>query len=392
MNKKQTPRDVISTLHKSLTQLRHTIHRHPDLSGGESETAKRVLDFMKKFEPDKITTGIGGNGLLFTFGNSTDGPHIMVRSELDALPIHEHNDMSYVSEKDKVSHKCGHDGHMAILCGVGGLLHHLPPSSGKVTLLFQPAEETGQGAQWMLDDNKFDIKPDYAFALHNIPGFEKHRILIRNGIFASASSGFHVRLQGETSHASHPEEGSNPALAMTSIIDELLAMPQIHTEFDDPALMTIIFATLGARGAYGTSAGNAEVMATLRTHQNRTMNDLKKRAEALAKGIGKLHKLEVSTEWVQEFHATVNDRNCIEQIKDAAEYLNLDAEEMPKPFPWSEDFGRFTSAFQGAMFGLGSGKDQPRLHNSTYDFPDEIIPTGSLMFYRIIAQILNKDL
>lgn len=392
MNKKQDPRDVISSLQDHLTDLRHTIHQHPEVSGDESGTAERITDFIKKFKPDDIKTGIGGNGLIFTFGEDKDGPHVMIRSELDALPIHERNDMSYASKRDKVSHKCGHDGHMAIVCGVGGLLHHLPPASGRVSLLFQPAEEIGQGAKWMLDDQHFDIKPDYAFALHNLPGFEKHRIVMRNGIFASASSGFHVQLRGETSHASHPEDGKNPAMALASLIHELVSMPSLHTDFDDPALITIIYATLGAREAYGTSAGNGELMATLRSHQNKTMKELKKRAKHIAEGIGKLHDLQIKTEWAQEFNATVNDNECVGQIKRAAKTLNLKTEEIAGPFAWSEDFGRFTSAFKGAMFGLGSGKDEPQLHNPTYDFPDEIIPTGSLMFYEIITQILNKGM
>jgi len=316
----------------------------------------------------------------------------MIRCELDALPIVELNDdIPYKSKNEGSSHKCGHDGHMAILCGLGHMLHKFEPQAGRAILIFQPAEETGEGAQWVLDDDKFkDIEPDYIFALHNVPGYPKGMILHRPGIFSSASRGLIVKYNGATTHASHPENGRNPALAMAHLIEELLAFPQLHTSFSQAALVTIIHAKLGEI-AFGTSPGYAEVMATVRTHEDDLMNQLVEKAEDLAKKNGSIHDLDTTVDWTQVFHATFNEKKSHKLVTKVADQWGYSKKTLQRPFSWSEDFGRFTVKHKGAMFGLGSGEDQPQLHNGNYDFPDEIIEYGTTMFYGIVDEILNKN-
>jgi len=375
-----------------LTDLRHTIHENAEVSGKEEHTAKIIQDYLKELKPDKIHTGIGGNGVAAEFNGQSEGPTVMIRCELDALPIVEANDdLPYKSKNEGSSHKCGHDGHMAILCGLGHLLNKFKPDKGRAILLFQPAEETGEGAQWVLDDSKFqDIEPDYIFALHNVPGYPKGMILHRPGIFSSASRGLIVKYKGATTHASHPENGKNPALAMAHLIEELLALPQLKTPFSQAALITIIHAKLGEI-AFGTSPGYAEIMATVRTHKDDMMEVLVDKSEDISKKNGSIHDLDTTINWTQVFHATFNEENSHKLVNKIADDLSYDTKLLPEPFSWSEDFGRFTVDHKGAMFGLGSGEKQPQLHNETYDFPDEIIENGSLMFYGIVNEILNRN-
>lgn len=192
----------------NLVNLRKDLHRNPELAGQEKRTSEKILESIKKFNPDEIISGIAGRGLVFIFNGREEGRTILFRSELDALPINEQNDFEYRSRKENVAHKCGHDGHMTILAGLASLLKSERPDKGKVVLLFQPAEETGEGAYAVLNDEKFaQIKPDYVFALHNLPGFMAGSVVVKPGIFAAASKGMIIKLHGKTSHASEPETG-----------------------------------------------------------------------------------------------------------------------------------------------------------------------------------------
>lgn len=374
----------------SLTQFRHELHTIPETAGEEDETAKKIKSFLKDTNPDELTTGIGGNGIVAEYRGEDDGPSVMIRCELDGLPIAEENDMDYQSTNEGNGHKCGHDGHMTILSGVAKWLSENKPENGTVYLLFQPAEETGQGAQWMLDDDKFDqFDPDHIFALHNVPGFEENKIVCRKDVFATASAGFIAKFKGATSHAAHPEEGNNPAPAMAQLVQSLSGFPQFYAPLEKAAKVTVIQAHLGEK-AFGTSPGSATVMATVRAYEGDVVKQLKNKADDIADGIAKTYDLKLTKEWTDIFNATLNDETCYSIIEDVASNNDLDFFVKDEPFPWSEDFGRFTHKFTGAMFGLGAGKDHPELHASDYDFPDEILETGIKMFAEIIEEVVSS--
>lgn len=376
-------------LEPQLIELRKELHKYPELSGKESQTAKRIVEFAKRFNPDEIISKVGGEGVLVIFEGKQKGKTILIRCDLDALPIDEENEFEHKSVYDNVSHKCGHDGHMSIVSGLIPILSENKIKKGKVGLLYQPAEETGQGASLVLSDEKFTKqKPDYAFALHNLPGFEKNEIIIKKDVFASASKGLIIKLKGKTSHAGEPERGITPSLAVAELIQELTALPQNKT-IQDFSLVTIIHSRIGER-AFGTTPGYAELMATLRSYKDEDMNTLTNLSEELINRIAADHKLKYEIEWVEEFPSTKNDNDCVEVIVQCAEENNLGVNEIDKPFRWSEDFGHFTHNFKGALFGLGSGINQPQLHNPDYDFPDEIILTGTKMFYSIIKKFLES--
>lgn len=380
---------ILSHKLDDLIQFRHHIHSKPDISGDESGTARFIRDHLKETNPDQVIEDIGGAGIAFVYDSGAEGPTVMVRSELDALPIPEELDVPYRSQKDNVSHKCGHDGHMAMVAGLGWLLSEHSPKKGRVVLLYQPSEETGEGSQRILDDSSFKkIQPDYIFALHNIPGVPLGKITVKDGVFAAASEGLITRLHGATSHAAHPENGRSPSNATAQIIQEWMSLSQRLFSFETPSLLTVIRARIGEI-AFGTSPGEAEVMATIRAHDNDVLHKLSEVAEDRAKLLAEMHHLDVEVERTQRFEATVNDKSCNEIIRSVAEKLGYETGELSHPYSWSEDFGRFTNAYRGAQFGLGSGTNQPQLHNPDFDFPDELIGYGSLLFYAITTQVLD---
>lgn len=371
---------------KELSKFRKTLHQYPELSGLEVETAKKVLEFFKDLNPDQTFTALGGTGLAFVFKGREEGPTSLFRCELDGLPIHEENSIKHVSTIPGKSHVCGHDGHMAIISGLGIELSKNRPKRGKVILLFQPAEETGEGAKAVIEDPKFrNLKPDFAFALHNLPTFETGQIIIKKGAFAAASTGMIIHYKGRNSHSAHPEAGNSPAEAMAKTIVALEKLPDAMKKF---TLVTVIHAQLGEI-AFGTTPGEATVRATLRAFENETRDLLVAYAEKLCMQIAKEYNLEVKFDYSEVFAATHNDPEAWEFGNEAAKKLKLKTKHIRIPFRWSEDFGLFSSHTKTLLFGLGSGKNQPQLHEPNFDFPDELLPTGVSIFREIIRQIHN---
>ena len=374
---------------QKIIELRQELHQQPELSDSEFITAERITNFLVQYNPTEIIRGIGGNGIICIFKGSEDGPSVLFRCDMDALPIDEENDFKYKSKEKGVSHKCGHDGHMAIMAGLADLFSKNLPKKGQAILLFQPSEENGQGAKRVLNDEKFkELKIDYVFALHNLPGFPEGEVILKKDAFASASKGLVIKLVGKTSHAAEPENGLSPAMAMSNIIKELTFLPS-ENRFADFTLVTVVFAKLGEI-AFGTSPGNAEIMATLRSYSNNDMQLLTERAHTIVKENAFRHNLKFEISFTEEFPATINNKESIKDIEKAVVSNSLKYRHLSEPFRWSEDFGYFTQKFPGAIFGLGSGENHPQLHNPDYDFPDSIIENGVRMFHGIYSQIVNK--
>jgi amidohydrolase len=373
--------------------LRHELHQNPELSDNEFITAERIVNFLAHLKPHKLIRGIGGNGIACIFKGEETGASVLFRCDMDALPIDEENDFEHKSIIKGVSHKCGHDGHMAIMAGLADLFSKKRPKKGQVILLFQPSEENGKGALNILNDEKFkSLKLDYVFALHNLPGFPLGSIILRKDAFASASKGMIIKLYGKTSHAAEPENGISPAIAMADIIKELNDAPNLKNIFSDHTLVTVVHAQLG-EVAFGTSPGFAQIMATLRTFTNVDMQKLASESERLIKKIATANNLRVEISYTEEFPASTNNNELVTLVEKVAQSCNTNFQYIKQPFRWSEDFAHFTEKFPGVLFGLGSGIDCAQLHNPDYDFPDEIIESGVKIFSEIHNQIkINKKI
>lgn len=374
---------------EELIQLRKELHKHPEISGNEKETANRVLLFLSKYPPNKIITSLGGEGILAIYKGSEKGKTILFRCELDALPIEEINTFNYQSVYSGVSHKCGHDGHMAILCGMAKTLHENPLKKGTVMLLFQPAEEDGNGAKRVLNDANFkEFKPDFVFALHNLPGFKKHQIIVKEDTFTCAVNSMIIKLNGKTSHAGEPENGINPALAIAEIIQVFNSEINTDLTSEKYCLITPIHIEMGEK-AYGVSAGYGEIHFTIRSNSNNQMRIIESNLEESVIRITSKYDLKTEINWTQSFEANENSPDAVHFIKKAASISNLSVLERKLPFTFGEDFGLFTQHFKGAMLGIGAGENTPALHNPDYDFPDDIITTGIQLFHQITKAIID---
>ncbi|GAB3250784.1 amidohydrolase [Larkinella harenae] len=367
----------------SFLAFRHELHRFPEVSGQEFQTQQRIKTFVSAFAPDS-STEVAQTGLLLHYGTADSGPITLIRADIDALPIQEVNGFSHRSQTQGVSHKCGHDGHATILARLASLLAENPVRKGRVYLLFQPAEETGQGAQDVLNDSVFDsVRPDRVFALHNLPGFPTGTVVCKPGPFTSAVQSLIVTFQGKVSHSAEPEKGINPMYLMAEFIQKSRPLINPDSRSDDFALITPVYTTLGEK-SYGISAGYGEVHLTLRTRTSQKMERLTSQLVNLLTILSVGTGIEIETAITEVFFANQNDSEAFALIKNAALTLGFDFVEKQEPFKWGEDFGLFTQHYKGAMFGIGNGENSPALHNDDYDFNDELIEPAAQLFWQLL--------
>lgn len=368
-------------------QIRRELHQHPELSGHEARTARFVEDKLQAFHPTKVIRHVGGHGLLVEYFFSEDGPTVLFRADMDAVAVQEPDDIPHHSQTPGVAHKCGHDGHTTILLRFARMLSERPLPKGRVLLLFQPAEENGSGSKAVLDTKVLDYyKIDKAFALHNIPGYPASAVLCKEDSFTCAVVSVSITLTGKTSHAAEPQKGISPIPATLNIVDELLRWNNTDIQSDDYFLSTIVEIHVGEE-AYGVSAGNSVIRATLRAKTDKLLHQhAQQLKELVATECKRTPDLQHEMEWLEPFSANENDPQSVGMIKNAALRNNLPYIELQTPFSWGEDFGLFTQQYKGAIFGLGSGENCAPLHSPQYDFPDEVIETGATLFYTIAEE------
>ena len=377
---------------KVLESLRHKLNKNAELSGQEKKTNKIINAFLEKTNPDIHLRNVGGYGIIVIYKGKESGKNILLRADIDGLniPLDESRktkDQSQKSEfkvQSQYSHRCGHDGHATILCGLAMRYGKKRPEKGDVVLLFQPAEETGEGAAAVINDEQFkNIRIDAAFALHNLPSYAKHQIVLKKECFASASLGLKLVFEGATSHASQPEKGNNPQIAVTTILDAFQKKYENLKRDRYNTILTVTHVSIGEK-TFGVTPGHAEIWLTLRSQDDGALRQLTESTIALSEYVAKEFKLKFSHSIHEDFVATMNSDKLTDIVEQSAQELRLSVNKINTPFPWSEDFGRFGILCPVCLFGLGSGLEHEPLHSPKYEFEDEIIDTGVDIFEKIV--------
>ncbi|WP_373356580.1 amidohydrolase [Pseudoroseicyclus sp. CXY001] len=377
---------------RELTAFRHELHRHPELSGEEAATAERVCQMLAPTAPDEVLTGMGGHGVAAIFDSGAPGPTILFRAELDALPIEELGEVTHRSTVTGKAHLCGHDGHSTILVGLARVLSRARPTAGRVVLMFQPAEETGAGARAVVADPRYaEIRPDWAFSLHNAPDVPFGACKLIAGPANCASRGMWMRLTGSTAHASKPTDGVSPMPAISELMPALHALGTGGELAPGFRMVTITHASMGA-ASYGVAPGEARILATLRTVRDEDMAALMDEAETLLARAAARHGLVAAHGYDDVFHASVNDPEATEVLAEAIARVGIARTDRSALSVASEDFGEFALAgAKGAMVFLGSGPDWPAVHTPRYDFRDELIDQGVRLFSATLAACLERS-
>lgn len=355
---------------KLIVDLRHELHRHPELSLEERWTQEHLMDFLRKHTRLEIVEK--GRWFYAHYASGSDLPGIAFRAELDALPVQDEIDASYVSQIPGHGHKCGHDGHMASLCGLA-LELDAKGADRDVYLIFQHGEEIGAGGEEcarLLPEKGVGL----AYGWHNRPGMPKGMVQTMDGTMYYASKGMILHFDGVPSHASMPEAGRCPAFAIAKIVNtipELLA-PQ---NWQGQVFCTVIQVDVG-EPAFGTQASRGELLLTIRGQYEREMDELQVKLEELAARLAEQDGLTWSARCCDEFPESANDPMAAQRIRDAARRMGLAYREAPHPYRGSDDFGYYPKQAAGAMFEVGSGEECPPIHTVHYDFPDDILPVA----------------
>ena len=372
-----------------LTEFRRELHRHPELSGEEGETASKITAALRPMLPTRILTGLGGHGVAAIFDSGKAGPTVLFRAELDALPIEELNNIAWSSQAQGKSHVCGHDGHMTMLLALGRLISRQPVAKGRVILMFQPAEEDGSGAKAVVADPAYQqIQSDWAFAIHIEPGRPFGYVSTCEGLINCASLGLKIKFIGKTAHAADPEDGVSPVQAIATLIPALDALGQGESLDENFRLVTITHVKIG-ESTFGVAPGEGEVFATLRTTGDDSLESLETKARKRAITIAEEFGLSVDFEVCDHFAASINDPDAYKVAAIAMNAIGIPYGDAGVPMRASEDFGVFGWDAKAAMLCLGPGEDYAALHNPDYDFPDDLIPIGCAIFERIARDLLG---
>lgn len=360
-------------------QLRHELHQHPELSGEEEWTRNRLKTFLQT----ETTLELHDMGSWFygVYRYDDTAPTIAFRADIDALPIEDNIDKDYRSTISGVGHKCGHDGHAATLCALAMMVDKEKPDVN-VLFLFQPAEETGEGAKECL--SIFERESiDAFFAYHNYPGEPYQVVSIKEDTMCLTSKGLILQFTGKRSHASQPEYGINPSFAIAKLIQKIEEIMQSPQLFSSCTICTIVHVDVGER-AFGISAGEGMLCLTIRSE---TDHDLKKLEEMIC-NTAQQHATHYALEWSYEereyFPATVNHPEAVQWIKEACDRIQQPVTTLQDPFRASEDFGYFLQRVPGVMMFIGDGENYPKLHTEEFDFPDDLIQTGVSVWMSLI--------
>lgn len=360
--------------------LRQELHAHPELSGQEAWTKRRLMDFLRTHTALELVDR--GNWFYAVYRGGSNRPGIAFRADMDAVAIKEILPLPYASGAPGVSHKCGHDGHCAALCALAILVER-QHADRDVYFLFQHAEENGAGAiVCRVLMKEAGIGEIYAF--HNMPGQPLHSVAVTDGVMNCASEGMTIIFQGAPAHASRPEDGRNPAAAVAEII---LAIPDLldPNRYRGLVQCTVVHTLIGMEN-FGISAADARLSLTCRSHYEEELTRLKEALAALALEKAQRDGLEVSFHNRDAYPETSNHALCASKIRRAAGKLGLACMDLDEPFRASEDYGHYLKEIPGAIFFLGAGEETPMLHTPDYDFPDALLQTAVSMFLAILEQ------
>ena len=388
-------RDIDEILPGVVADRRH-IHEHPELGFQEFETAKLVAERLRSLGVEDIRTGIAVTGVTGLIKGTKPGPGkvVLLRGDMDALPIQEENEVDYKSQIPGKMHACGHDAHTAGLLGVARLLmDRRDQFSGTVKVLFQPAEEGGGGALVMINEGVLeDPHVDAAFGLHVDQGSPVGTVSLRPGPALAAADRFTAVIKGKGGHGAHPHETVDPIAVGAQIVTALQTIVGREVDPTEPAVVTV--GALVAGQAANVIPDTAELRGTLRSFNPDVRIQLATRVEEITRGIANALRADVEYSHMPGYPATVNDPEMTELVRLVAmEVVGEDNVSTPQVQMGAEDFSYFLERVPGAFFFAGSKNVERGLvwghHHPRFDVDEEFMVYGMEIMGRTVLRYLN---
>ncbi|HEY5722108.1 MAG TPA: M20 family metallopeptidase [Allosphingosinicella sp.] len=345
------------TLLPEMVALRRAIHREPELGLRTPKTAARIREALSGLPLD-WREGPSTSGLIATLRGAREGRRVLLRGDMDALPMPEDTGLEFASEVEGAMHACGHDGHVAMLVGAAKLLCAQRDSiAGEIMFMFQPGEEGWHGARFMIEDGLLDPLPEAAFALHVMPNGRHGIFTGRAGPLLASADQLRIQVMGRGGHASMPHDGLDPIPIACEIVSAIQAYVTRQVPAFDPAVVTV--ASIEAGTTYNVIPESARLLGTIRTLSPGTRSKVHAGLTKLAEGIAAAHGASAEVEIEPGFPVTVCDARAVALGRDAVGRL-FGAEawiELPAPIMGAEDFSYVLEKVPGAMFFLGAAAE-----------------------------------
>jgi len=386
---------VVSRILPQIMELRHTLHAHPELCHEEHATSRTVADRLNRLPGLVVQTGVGGTtGIKAVLGGDKCGPAVLLRADMDALPVQEVADLPYRSQVAGKMHACGHDGHTACLVGVATVLAEIADElPGPVVFIFQPAEETGGGGQILVDAGILDSpKVGAAFALHGWPKLQVGQIGICRGQAMAATGGFHIVVKAKGAHGAAPHESPDPIVISARIID---ALQQIASRMISPLVPVVVtVGTIHGGTALNIIPSRCEMSGTVRALSDDVRAEVLQHVERIAKGIAAAFGADAEVEIREAYPALYNDPAACDFVAAVArEVIGPDAVVEHGPTMGGEDFAYYLQKAPGALIRLGvdaPNRPSAMLHQAHYDFNDDALPVGMKLMANLAVRWLRN--
>jgi len=379
---------------EEMVATRRDLHAHPELAFEEVRTAGIVAERLKTLglEPK---SGVGRTGVVAMIDGGKPGRTVLLRADMDALPIHEENDVAYRSQTDGKMHACGHDCHTSILLNLSRRLKDATPlMKGRVKLVFQPAEECGGGAEAMIADGVLaGPKPDAAFGLHVWQDMDLGKVGVTAGPMMAAVDEFNVTLRGKGAHAAQPNEGRDPVVALAHVIS---ALQTIASRGADPLHSVVVSVTRVKAGtAFNIIPETAWMNGTVRVFDDRLWRELPGRFEKIVKNVADALGCTADVEYVRHNRPTVNDPAMAAIAREAAAEIvgeeNVVTDLMTMG---GEDFSDFLRAVPGCFIAIGSRNAARDLvwghHHPKFDVDEQCMKIGADVLMRTAQKFLER--
>lgn len=378
----------IAQYQTDMTGWRRHLHENPELGLNCHETAAFVVGRLREFGVDEVHTGIATSGLVAIINGAGDGPTIGLRADMDALPMTEESGVEWSSQREGLMHACGHDGHTTMLLGAAKYLCETRRFSGRVALIFQPAEENDGGGRIMVEEGmmeRFDIKEVYG--IHNVPNHPLGHFYTTPGPLMAGADTFHIHITGQGGHGAYPHETRDPVMAAVQIAQ---AFQTIITRNLHPVEKLVISVTQIHTGTVDNVIPETAYMnGTVRHFSPEVQAMVKARMGEICQGIGAAMGVEVECEYREGYPPTINHAEqaafATEVARDVAGDAAVNGDtglEMG-----AEDFSYMLNVRPGAYLFMGIGEGAG-LHNTHYDFNDEALPHGASFFARLAETAL----
>jgi amidohydrolase len=382
----------IAKFHPELTAFRRDLHAHPELGFEEVYTSSRVVQALRLCGVDEVHTGIGKTGVVAIIHGqtNTNKKAIALRADMDALPLQEHNDVAWKSGKPGLMHACGHDGHTTMLVGAARYLAETRSFDGTAVLIFQPGEEGFAGARAMIQDGLFERFPaQAAYAIHNSPETETGVIGITPGPMQAAVDRIEIIITGKGGHGARPQNCIDPVLVAAHIITAAQSIASRNVAAVDQVVLSICSVQGGNPGAMSVVPGTVSLVGTVRTYRTEIQDLVESRLRTLCESVAAGFGAKATLIYERVYPATVNTLPEAQFASDVAASLVGESRVIRNMAPsmGGEDFSFMLQVVPGAYMRLGQGSPNGCfLHNSRYDFNDDVLPLGSAMYASLIER------